>query len=59
MKALARRGVVRVPGGWATPSDRRFDIVDKILGLAACWCLLTAGWLFLLLILVLTDSFRS
>ena len=25
MKALARRGVVRVPGGWTTPSDRKIE----------------------------------
>jgi len=28
VKALAREGVVRVPGGWTTPSDRILALID-------------------------------
>lgn len=39
--------------------DRRFGLIDGLLSMAIRWMALTSGWLLLLVILILTDSFRS
>lgn len=58
MKALARQGVARVPGGRATPSDRKiendalitYDQAEKLLGFAITFCLGAAFGLLLALV---------
>lgn len=59
MKALARQGVVHVPGGWTTPWTRILRACDWLPLLLPVMLLLAAASGQKHLVIDFSDSFRS